>query len=136
MGEILDSVSVESVKIYGEKEMTVDGSQKLSAVVLPADADDRSLAWTSSDETIATVDENGNVTAVGIGTVRITASAQDGSGVSDTFEIQIVENPSILRSIRRSLGNRNRLLIRRVRPTRTTVPFPIRETPWAGRCSP
>ena len=93
MGEILDSVSVESVKIYGEKEMTVDGSQKLSAVVLPADADDRSLAWTSSDETIATVDENGNVTAVGIGTVRITASAQDGSGVSDTFEIQIVEKP-------------------------------------------
>ena len=82
---------VESVKIYGEKEMLVGESQKLSAVVLPAGADDKGLVWTSSDEKIATVDENGNVKAVGKGTVRITAAAQDGSGVSDSFEIKVAE---------------------------------------------
>ena len=46
----------------------------LTATVEPADADDKTVTWTSSDESVAKVD-NGKITAVGKGTAKITASA-------------------------------------------------------------
>ena len=46
----------------------------LTATVKPADADDKTVTWTSSDESVAKVD-NGKITAVGKGTAKITASA-------------------------------------------------------------
>ena len=52
---------------------------ELTASVLPAEADD-TVTWSSSNEKIATVDENGVVTTHGVyGTVTITAAAADGS---------------------------------------------------------
>ncbi len=52
---------------------------ELTASVLPAAADD-TVTWSSSNEKIATVDENGVVTTHGVyGTVTITAAAADGS---------------------------------------------------------
>ncbi len=49
---------------------------------MPEDATDKSLTWTSSDEAIATVDTEGNVSVLKEGTCVITATAADGSGVS------------------------------------------------------
>ena len=40
---------------------------------------DKTVKWSTGDKSIATIDENGKVTAVGIGTTKITAIAQDGS---------------------------------------------------------
>jgi len=53
----------------------------LAATVLPSDAANSSLAWTSSNTAVATV-SNGKITAVGVGTTTITATAKDGSGKS------------------------------------------------------
>ena len=50
---------------------------------------DTSLEWSSSDESIATVDETGLVTAVADGNATITALAKDGSGVSEDFEVTV-----------------------------------------------
>ena len=50
----------------------------LTAEVLPADAADRSLRWSSSDESVAVVDGGGRVTAVGKGRAEIRADAADG----------------------------------------------------------
>ena len=50
----------------------------LSAQVVPGWADDTSYAWSSGDETVAVVDENGYVTAVGPGKCEIIASAVNG----------------------------------------------------------
>ncbi|MDE7421963.1 MAG: Ig-like domain-containing protein, partial [Muribaculaceae bacterium] len=47
----------------------------LVATVNPADADDAEVEWASSDEFIASVDENGNVRAWETGEVTITATA-------------------------------------------------------------
>jgi uncharacterized protein YjdB len=54
-------------------------SQKLTAVVLPADASENGVTWKSSDEKVAVVDENGNVTAkASTGSTTITATTKDG----------------------------------------------------------
>ncbi|MCM1452816.1 MAG: C10 family peptidase [Clostridium sp.] len=55
----------------------VGESTTLSAAVLPADTPFKTVRWTSSDESIATVDAQGNVTGVGQGTAQITAISQN-----------------------------------------------------------
>lgn len=55
-------------------------TQQIAATVLPNDADDKTIVWKSSNVGVATVN-SGLVTAVGNGTVTITATANDGSGV-------------------------------------------------------
>ena len=55
---------------------------KLTAEVTPDNAKNKTLTWTSSDTKVATVDENGNVTALRSGTVTITARTCDGSNLA------------------------------------------------------
>lgn len=56
--------------------LTQGGSINLSAQVMPENAYDRTLEWKSSNEEIATVDENGNMTAKGAGNCTITVSSK------------------------------------------------------------
>lgn len=51
----------------------------LTATVAPGDATDKSVTWSSDDETVATVDENGVVTAVAEGTANIKVKTNDGN---------------------------------------------------------
>lgn len=57
--------------------------------VYPADADDRTVSWKSSNTNVATVSQEGVVTAVGGGIATITATANDGSGVSASCVVQV-----------------------------------------------
>jgi uncharacterized protein YjdB/Leucine-rich repeat (LRR) protein len=67
----------------------------LTATVRPTDAYDQSYCWSSSDETIATVDENGLVTAHAKGTAVITASALDGSNVTRTCSVTVTNTAHV-----------------------------------------
>ena len=58
-----------------------DETKRLTATVMPADADNPAVAWTSSNEAVAEVNSSGRVTANADGTCVITCSATDGSGV-------------------------------------------------------
>ena len=49
------------------------------------------VTWTSSDESIAKVDQSGRVTPVAPGTATVTATAQDGSGVSGSCKVTVTE---------------------------------------------
>ena len=59
--------------------LTVGSTHKIKAAVLPDTATYQTLTWTSSDEGVATVDENGKVTAKKAGSAVITASCGDVS---------------------------------------------------------
>ena len=61
--------------------LTEGGSVILGATVLPANADDRSVTWSASPESVVTVEQdgfNGNVTAVGPGEGTVTVTTNDG----------------------------------------------------------
>ena len=53
---------------------------QLSASVLPNNAENKSIVWSTSNASVATVDNNGVVTAVANGNTTITATTLDGSG--------------------------------------------------------
>lgn len=58
--------------------LTVGDAATLVATVLPQDAADRSVIWESTNHSIATVDAEGNVSAISAGAVTITATTADG----------------------------------------------------------
>ena len=72
------TVSVTGVKLdQTSLSLTVGGTGTLNATVQPDNATNKAVTWSSSNETVATV-ENGVITAVGAGTADITVTTQDG----------------------------------------------------------
>ena len=80
-----------------ELTLRVGNSETLIATVLPEDAEDKSVTWSSSDEAIATVDSNGKVTAVADKGIEdpskavITVTTNDGNYTAEC--IVTVEDP-------------------------------------------
>lgn len=68
---------------------TTTKSASLEATVTPADATLKDLYWTSSDPSIATVDQNGLVTRRREGSATITVNAIDGSGAMATCQVTV-----------------------------------------------
>lgn len=82
--------------ITSDKEEVYEGeTAQLSVDITPENSTYRTVKWSSSDESIATVDDNGVVTAVKVAgtgtvcTVDITASAYDGSGTTGTKTLTV-----------------------------------------------
>lgn len=74
-----DPISVAGVTIdLKNKELLVGGTQQLNAEVTPANATNKKVKWSSSNETIATVDQNGIVTAKSKGEATIKVETEDG----------------------------------------------------------
>lgn len=68
--------------------LNIGESVTLTATVLPENTTDKSVTWSSTDETIATV-ENGVVTAVAPGVATITATTADGTNLTASCEITV-----------------------------------------------
>ena len=66
-----------------------DETKRLTATVMPADADNPAVTWTSSNEAVAEVNSTGRVTANAYGTCTITCAATDGSGVKATCQVMV-----------------------------------------------
>lgn len=74
-----DDVSVTGVSLDRTiAELEVGGTLSLKAAIEPANATNQNVSWSSSDKNIATVDENGTVTAVAAGSADITVKTADG----------------------------------------------------------
>ena len=72
-----------------------NSSDTLIATVKPDDATNRGVTWESSDTSIATVSEDGTVTAISAGNATITATAQDGSGVSASCSVTVTHGKMV-----------------------------------------
>lgn len=66
-------------------------TQKLSAAVYPSDATDKTVAWSSSDDSIVSVDASGTITGVTAGTATVTATTEDGS-FRDSCTVAVVSS--------------------------------------------
>ena len=97
MGTSTVSIYTKTKPVYTVSSITLsetsivlepDATKRLTATILPADADDNSVSWSSSDESIATV-INGLVVAISAGTATITCSANDGSGVKASCVVSV-----------------------------------------------
>ena len=74
-----------------ELSLSIGDSEALTATIEPNNATNKNVTWSSNNEAVATVD-NGKVTAVKEGTATITATAQDGSGVSASCSVTVTHN--------------------------------------------
>ena len=90
------STELEVVKVSGitlnpsEGLNLVEGnSSKITATVAPSNATNSSVKWVSSSPDVATVDDNGNVTALKEGSTTVTCTAVDGSGVSVSCSVMV-----------------------------------------------
>ncbi|MDR0509274.1 MAG: Ig-like domain-containing protein, partial [Candidatus Methanoplasma sp.] len=59
--------------------LAIGGTYAFTATVSPSDATNKSIKWSSSNKAVATVDENGVVTAVGTGQITLSATTTDGN---------------------------------------------------------
>lgn len=64
-------------------------TEALIATVIPSDASNTAVTWTSSDTSVATVSSSGVVTGKARGTATITVSANDGNGAQATCEVEV-----------------------------------------------
>ncbi|SHJ12877.1 Uncharacterized conserved protein YjdB, contains Ig-like domain [Tangfeifania diversioriginum] len=94
-------IHVESISIIGGNTISTDnGTLQLEAEVIPADATNKTVAWSVSNETgSATINASGQLTAEKDGTVTAVATAADGSGVTGELQITISNQKILVESI-------------------------------------
>ena len=90
---LAEFVELESITLDETALEVAPGWQgKLTAVYTPSDATEKAPLWSSSDESVVTVDENGNIQALKVGTATITAKAPM-SGKTATCTVTVAEDP-------------------------------------------
>ena len=88
IAEVTGHVPTEITLDPSSVEINVGSSATVTATVLPSDADDKSLTWTSSDPSVATV-VDGVIAAVGAGTATITATANAATSVTASCNVTV-----------------------------------------------
>ena len=80
--------------LFRQKQLTMAraSSAKLEAIVKPAEATRQSLLWSSSDETVAVVHQDGTVTSLRSGTAIITATTTDGTNLSAQCAVTVTDS--------------------------------------------
>ena len=74
-----------------EFEMIAGRDTTLTVTIVPENATVKTLAWTTSDEAVATV-ADGIITAIAAGTATITAKATDGSNKKATAQVTVLRD--------------------------------------------
>lgn len=86
----VDTTEVESLKLGNEElELTLKESKTIKTEIGPSDAANKSLKWSSSDESVAKVDSKGKVTAVSAGQAVITCATTDGSDIKKECKVTV-----------------------------------------------
>ena len=85
-----DSIHVTGVTLdKTSTTLTVGDTKTLTATILPENVTDKTVTWNSDNESVATVDANGTITAVGLGNAAITVTTHDG-GYTATCDVVVI----------------------------------------------
>ena len=96
-------VAVSSITLTGTS-LYPNQTAYIAATVLPANASNKGLTWASSNTAAVTVDTNGRVSAISVGSAVITATAKDGSGKNGTYTVTVNPLPAGIINITESQG--------------------------------
>ena len=96
---VTDKMSVTDVNITNKQDVILDcdssvNTYQCTVSVTPDTANDKSVTWSSSNIEVATVDSNGLITAIGVGTAIITVKTND-SGYHDTINVYVYESNAV-----------------------------------------
>ena len=84
------AIKVKSIKLsQNSKTIKIGEKFKLTATILPENATNKEIVWSSTDAKIATVDNNGNVTGISEGKVTITATNK-ANNISESCVVAVV----------------------------------------------
>lgn len=85
----IDAVAVTGISLNkSSTSISVGNSETLEATIAPANATNQGVLWTTTDSSVATVDQNGKVTGVYAGSATIVATSKDG-GKTDTCSVTV-----------------------------------------------
>lgn len=89
-----ETIRVRSIEVYpAVLELGVGWKTRVGYTILPQDAYEQRVTWASSDPSVITVDENGNVEAIAKGTATITVTPRDTlNGVSAVCPVQVYDD--------------------------------------------
>ena len=86
---LANSITLDKTEVSFKANETVT----LTPTILPATTTNTVVVWTTTDEKVAVVDANGEVTAIGVGEATITATTTDGSNLSASCAITVLPTP-------------------------------------------
>lgn len=99
----VDTVKVTSVELDRSKlSLEKDDAKMLTATVLPSNATNQNVNWSSSNTSVAWVDQSGRVSAVGVGEAKITVTSAADSSISDTCTVTVWTSYQVTTSDSRS----------------------------------
>ena len=105
-----DREAVTGVSIFGAENLTAKKDSapvQLSAVIAPQSVEDKSILWSSADESVATVSDSGLVNFAGVGRTTITATSKIDQSKQATAEVRVLsgyETQSEFKTALSSLG--------------------------------
>ena len=90
-----DERKLKNIRLSQDKiNVKVGDERNLEVIYTPSNANNKSLIWTSSDEAVAIVDNNGKINALSVGTTKITVVSNDG-GYEDKCYVKVYSNAPI-----------------------------------------
>jgi len=96
---ICPDLLISTITVEGEGGAdTIDvmgGTLQMMATIAPENADDTTFTWSVNDETLASIDASGLLTAKKNGTVTVTATANDAGGATGTADITLTNQSSV-----------------------------------------
>ncbi|MBQ7522334.1 MAG: Ig domain-containing protein, partial [Clostridia bacterium] len=99
-----EKIKVTSVSAVAIRKIIKENTSfKMETTVSPSNASNKTLTYTTSNSKVATVDENGNVNAVGKGNCVIYASTKDGSNLRTGCVVTVEENAQSVQFTRKSV---------------------------------